>query len=252
MPHLLPISQGQHRDTTGTTARLPAGRVASGIMGGNGTSLFAPADGHMRNFWAAVLRAGPESGRPTMAKRSPAPFGALLKQYRQAALLTQEQLAARAQLSPDAIRALERGKRRTPRAETIKLLGEALGLPDEEREALLAAALSPPAPDPDVTEADHATWLHPPPDVMAAAPLLDGDSQSLEAPLVGRQHEFEALRSAWERVQGGHSQVVLLEGEPGHWQDAARQGVSAWSEAQGPRCCGGRPMRQVRVCPTNP
>jgi hypothetical protein len=45
----------------------------------------------------------------------PASFGELLRRYRAATHLTQEELAARASLSPDAIAALERGKRRTPR-----------------------------------------------------------------------------------------------------------------------------------------
>ena len=75
-----------------------------------------------------------------MTNLPPTPFGTLLKRYRVAALLTQEQLAVRARLSPDTIRALERGKRRTPRSDSLRLLVEALPLTSEEREALLAAA----------------------------------------------------------------------------------------------------------------
>jgi predicted ATPase/transcriptional regulator with XRE-family HTH domain len=52
--------------------------------------------------------------------------------------LTQAQLAARAGLSLEAISALERGKRRQPRAASLRLLADALQLSELEREALLA------------------------------------------------------------------------------------------------------------------
>ncbi|AYY13489.1 XRE family transcriptional regulator [Actinobacteria bacterium YIM 96077] len=60
-------------------------------------------------------------------------FGELLRQHRFAAGLSQEELARRAGLSGDAIAALERGRRRTPRPLTVRLLAEALALPDHER-----------------------------------------------------------------------------------------------------------------------
>ncbi|MGH2516374.1 MAG: helix-turn-helix domain-containing protein, partial [Ktedonobacterales bacterium] len=78
-----------------------------------------------------------------MRNLPPTLFGVLLKRHRVAALLTQEQLAARAQLSPEAIRALERGKRRTPRLDSVRLLADALALTGPEREALLTAAQRP-------------------------------------------------------------------------------------------------------------
>jgi transcriptional regulator with XRE-family HTH domain len=53
--------------------------------------------------------------------------------------MTQEQLAARAGLSPDAIAALERGKRHTPRATTVELLITALGLDDAAQAQFRAA-----------------------------------------------------------------------------------------------------------------
>ena len=59
--------------------------------------------------------------------------------YRATAHLTQEQLGARAGLSSDTIAALERGKRRTPRAATVERLAEALGLEAPERAHLAAA-----------------------------------------------------------------------------------------------------------------
>jgi predicted ATPase/DNA-binding CsgD family transcriptional regulator/DNA-binding XRE family transcriptional regulator len=69
-----------------------------------------------------------------------APFGALLLRLRAAAGLTQEQLALRAGLSPDAISALESGKRRTPRFGTVELLAAALALDGQQRNELVAAA----------------------------------------------------------------------------------------------------------------
>jgi predicted ATPase/DNA-binding XRE family transcriptional regulator len=67
-------------------------------------------------------------------------FGALLKQYRQAAGLTQEALAERADLSARAISDLERGVNRTPRQETLDLLAQALQLPPRKRVLLITAA----------------------------------------------------------------------------------------------------------------
>src|SRR5260370_10562633 len=76
------------------------------------------------------------------AKLERAPFGALLLRLRAAAGLTQEQLAARAGLSPNAISALESGKRRTPRFATVELLAAALSLDAHQRNELMAAARS--------------------------------------------------------------------------------------------------------------
>src|SRR5215468_6891833 len=67
-------------------------------------------------------------------------FGDLLKRYRAAASLTQAALAERAQLSANAISALERGDRQAPRKETVALLAEALGLSEPEHAQFMAAA----------------------------------------------------------------------------------------------------------------
>jgi transcriptional regulator with XRE-family HTH domain len=58
-------------------------------------------------------------------------FGALLRRYRQAAALSQEELAERAGLSVDAVGTLERGRRTLPRPDTVTLLVKALGLSPE-------------------------------------------------------------------------------------------------------------------------
>ena len=58
-------------------------------------------------------------------------FAVLLRRYR--AGLTQEELAERAGLSVRAVSDLERGVRRAPYKETVRLLAEALGLGVQER-----------------------------------------------------------------------------------------------------------------------
>lgn len=60
-------------------------------------------------------------------------FGTLLRRYRLAAGLTQEELAERARLSRRSITAMERGTSHTPRRDTLELLAEALALPTPPR-----------------------------------------------------------------------------------------------------------------------
>ena len=70
----------------------------------------------------------------------PTAFGVLLKQYRMEAALTQEALAARANLSARVISDLERGINRAPRYDTLNMLTSAMNLSAEQRAALFAAA----------------------------------------------------------------------------------------------------------------
>ena len=72
-------------------------------------------------------------------------FGALLKQYRRAANLTQEALAEQAGISARSISDLERGLSRAPHPDTIAFLAQALGLSGPERAAFLSAAHPQPA-----------------------------------------------------------------------------------------------------------
>jgi predicted ATPase/transcriptional regulator with XRE-family HTH domain len=65
-------------------------------------------------------------------------FGALLRRYRESAGLSQEELAEQAGLTGQTISTLERGERRHPYPATVRRLADALGLPEEERAALLA------------------------------------------------------------------------------------------------------------------
>src|SRR5215217_9035567 len=71
-------------------------------------------------------------------------FGGLLRRYRVAAGLTQEQLAERAGVSARAVSDLERGAHGLPRKDTLRLLLDALALAPGDRATLAAAARRPP------------------------------------------------------------------------------------------------------------
>jgi predicted ATPase/DNA-binding XRE family transcriptional regulator len=71
---------------------------------------------------------------------SPSDFGTLLRHYRILASLSQEALAERSRLSVEAISALERGYRKTPQRDTLKLLITGLELTEEHRHELESAA----------------------------------------------------------------------------------------------------------------
>src|SRR5690348_7907549 len=81
------------------------------------------------------------------------PFGRLLRRFRLAADLSQEDLAERAGVSWRTISDLERGVKQAPRRSTLRLLAEALALSAEARAALQASAYPPagadaPSPEP--------------------------------------------------------------------------------------------------------
>ncbi|MBO0828714.1 MAG: helix-turn-helix domain-containing protein, partial [Streptosporangiales bacterium] len=67
-------------------------------------------------------------------------FGGLLRRFRLTAGLSQQALAERAGLSVDAVAALERGRRRNPRAFTVRVLADTLGLGERHRDELVRAA----------------------------------------------------------------------------------------------------------------
>ena len=85
-------------------------------------------------------------------------FGTLLRRYRIAAGLTQEELAERAGLSGRTIGDMERGVGHTPRKDTVALLAEALALSPQDRVVFAEAArrlgaAAAPVPGPAVTSA---------------------------------------------------------------------------------------------------
>ena len=120
-----------------------------------------------------------------MATTDPTTFGALLKHSRRAAGLTQEQLAERADLSPQAVGALERGRRGAPRGETVDALTRALGLDPEQAAALTEALRHDRAARPRLT---------PPLGVLPpTAPLLGRAQELLEVTALLRGPEARLL-----------------------------------------------------------
>ena len=109
-----------------------------------------------------------------MSADNSSPFGALLKQERLAAGLTQEALAERAGLSVWAISDLERGVNRAPRQETLDLLIQALALSPRKRVLFLTAAR------PDVDPAVVGESLLRPPHNLPIPPT----------PLIGREQDL--------------------------------------------------------------
>ena len=74
-----------------------------------------------------------------MNKEGDGSFGARLRALREAASLTQQELASRAGLTAKAVSALERGERKRPYPHTIRSLADALGLDEHQRSALVAS-----------------------------------------------------------------------------------------------------------------
>jgi transcriptional regulator with XRE-family HTH domain/tetratricopeptide (TPR) repeat protein len=117
-------------------------------------------------------------------------FATLLRRYRVAAGLSQEELAERAGLGARTVSDLERGVSHAPRKDTVALLAQALALGAPERAALVKAArrLSP------------ASSSRPTP-TSTSSPLL-----------VGRAPELALLEG---HLGGQGLPVLLLAGEPG-------------------------------------
>jgi predicted ATPase/DNA-binding XRE family transcriptional regulator len=109
-------------------------------------------------------------------------FAERLRSLRQAAGLTQEELAFRAGLSPSAVGVLERGARRRPYPHTVRALADALGLDVEERTSLLAAVPK---------RGEVGTGSSGSRDAPESA--LSPDLPNPATPLVGRERELEEV-----------------------------------------------------------
>jgi predicted ATPase/transcriptional regulator with XRE-family HTH domain len=132
------------------------------------------------------------------APTAQATFGALLRQYRLAAGLSQEELAERAGLSVAGLSALETGRRQAPYRHTVTLLVRALRLTEAETTVLEAAVVrvrapaaatgsAPGAPDQENTPEQEIGW-----DTSPALPAAQPARTNLPAPLtslIGRERE---------------------------------------------------------------
>ena len=134
-------------------------------------------------------------GGKRIPERGATPFGARLRRLREAAGLTQEQLASKAGLTPKAISVLERGERKRPYPHTVRALADALGLSDGERAPLFASVPGrAAAPTPSTTTSAPSTLPAPP------------------TQLVGREREVEAASDILRRRQ---TRLLTLTGPGG-------------------------------------
>ena len=145
-----------------------------------------------------------------MATSSLQSFGDLLRRYRLAAGLTQEDLAGLAGLSVRGLSDLERGARRAPRRETVQLLAEALHLSEASRTRLEAAARKPGVP-------------------AASGSGSSPGGLTTTLPLVGRAQELALL----DQLLADGPPVLLVAGEPGIGKSRLLQAGIERAEAQG-------------------
>lgn len=127
-------------------------------------------------------------------------FAALLRRLREAAGLTQQELAERASLTPHAVSALERGTRTRPYPHTVRSLADALGAGDQDRAALLAAV---PRRAAAATEADQGARPAPQPVSGLVVPPTH---------LFGREHDIAEVTGMFT---SGEARLVTLIGAGG-------------------------------------
>jgi len=131
-------------------------------------------------------------------------FAQLLRRYRRAAGLTQEELAEQANLSARAVSDLERGENRTPRRDTLDLLAEALHLSAEDRAALdLTVSRTRAGAQP--READATTAAG-----SGGAPVANLPPQPTR--FIGRERDIEAIRA---RLLDPDTRLLTLTGPGG-------------------------------------
>ena len=139
-----------------------------------------------------------------MPGSEPATFGARLRGYRIAAALSQEELAERSGLSARGISDLERGARREPRLETVRMLGEALRLDPADLDHLLRAArpaaFGPTGPPPAAGTAP-----------ASARPLGPARLPTPPTTLIGREEDLARA----ERLLAGGTRLLTLTGPGG-------------------------------------
>ena len=142
-------------------------------------------------------------------------FGRQLRQYREAAALSQEELAEKAGLTAKAIGALERGERRRPYPHTVQLLARALGLDDARRDALIGA----------VQGRGTSRSNTPSPHILTMA--------TGAPPLIGRREECARLLARVLEAQSGRGGVVMLAGEAGIGKTRLAREVAEVAQVQG-------------------
>lgn len=133
-------------------------------------------------------------------------FATLLRHWRKAAGLTQEELAERAGLSARGINDLERGARRMPRKDTVALLADALELAGDDRAEFYAAAVMGrrAVPSVETSTSEAAPAAPPPADPLAAQPLPAGTVTFLFTDIEGSTRLLQRLGDGYADVLGQH------------------------------------------------
>jgi transcriptional regulator with XRE-family HTH domain/tetratricopeptide (TPR) repeat protein len=140
-----------------------------------------------------------------VATRHPLSFGDLLRRYRIAAGLSQEELAERAELSRRGVSDLERGLVHRPYRDTVTRLANALTLSEPERALFVAAARSQ-----QTSSAHGSVGAYRPGAGIAHA----GSAHDL-TPLVDRQRELSLIEQHLCAHGPNAPPLLVLTGEPG-------------------------------------
>jgi len=137
---------------------------------------------------------------------TPPTFGRLLRRFRRAAGLTQEELAERANLSARAVSDLERAEGRQPRRDTLELLVAALGLAPGDR-ALLEATVRRTRSTPRPRAREPVLTLLTSTPISTRSVLPDPSP-----PFIGRERELEEVSAMARRPE---TRLLTLTGPGG-------------------------------------
>ena len=138
----------------------------------------------------------------------PATFASALRRHRHLAGLSQEELAERAGLSARGLSDLERGLRTSPRAETVRMLADALGLGAADRASLIAAS----RPQSSVQSAPAPAAPVPAPPQPRRPSLVSAPLPIPPTRLVGREADIAGLCTLLRRPE---ARLVTLTGPGG-------------------------------------
>lgn len=158
-----------------------------------------------------------------MSAAAESAFGDLLKRYRRASGLTQEELAERAGLSVRGISDLERGLINAPRRGTVEALADIFNLTAAARELFVSRASSGATP---LQRSDCAE----------ARPTSSSRPRAPRLPLVGRSTELALIE---QHMRPDGSPLLVVQGDPGIGKTrllteaAHRAGQAGWTVIQG-------------------
>lgn len=131
-----------------------------------------------------------------MSVANSAQLGSLVRRFRLAAALSQEELAERSGVSVRTISDLERGIRDTARPETVRLLASGLGITQEDRAKLIAASNAQPTDNMPLPQVD----------------LLSGSLPAPPNPLIGRE---TLVGDIVDLIVSGDANLLTLTGPGG-------------------------------------